>query len=116
MFEPRNEIDAISCSLRCVDISEIVLRQWTPASYAQRKSRNRIVCFESWVGRMQTVVSRAARAANGVRCKSTITGIKARQIIDSRGNPTVEADVFVGSQVFRAAVPSGASTGAFQLA
>jgi enolase len=41
-----------------------------------------------------------------------ITRVHARQIIDSRGNPTVEADVFVGSGARgRAAVPSGASTG-----
>lgn len=41
-----------------------------------------------------------------------IKSIKARQIIDSRGNPTVEADVTLESGAFgRAAVPSGASTG-----
>ena len=40
-----------------------------------------------------------------------ITKIKAREILDSRGNPTVEVDVYVGSKLFRAAVPSGASTG-----
>jgi enolase len=41
-----------------------------------------------------------------------ITRVHARQIIDSRGNPTVEADVYVGGAVRgRAAVPSGASTG-----
>ena len=44
--------------------------------------------------------------------KVTIAEIKARQILDSRGNPTVEADVYLSSgQVGRAAVPSGASTG-----
>ncbi len=43
----------------------------------------------------------------------SIADIKARQILDSRGNPTVEADVYLSSgQVGRAAVPSGASTGA----
>jgi enolase len=43
---------------------------------------------------------------------STITNILAREILDSRGNPTVEADVFLASGVMgRAAVPSGASTG-----
>jgi enolase len=41
----------------------------------------------------------------------TITRVHAREILDSRGNPTVEADVHVGSVVGRAAVPSGASTG-----
>jgi enolase len=41
-----------------------------------------------------------------------ITRVHARQIIDSRGNPTVEADVYVGGVARgRAAVPSGASTG-----
>ena len=42
----------------------------------------------------------------------TITDIKAREILDSRGNPTVEADVHCSNGVVaRAAVPSGASTG-----
>jgi len=41
-----------------------------------------------------------------------ITGIQAREILDSRGNPTVEVDVYLTSGVMgRAAVPSGASTG-----
>jgi len=44
--------------------------------------------------------------------KLFIKDIKARQILDSRGNPTVEADVFLAGGGFgRAAVPSGASTG-----
>ena len=43
---------------------------------------------------------------------STIVDIFAREILDSRGNPTVEADVLLQSGAFgRAAVPSGASTG-----
>jgi enolase len=41
-----------------------------------------------------------------------IADIVAREILDSRGNPTVEADVILSSGVVgRAAVPSGASTG-----
>jgi enolase len=41
-----------------------------------------------------------------------ITRVHARQVLDSRGNPTVEADVLLESGAFgRAAVPSGASTG-----
>jgi enolase len=43
---------------------------------------------------------------------SRIVDIRGRQIIDSRGNPTVEADVVLHSGIVgRAAVPSGASTG-----
>ena len=40
-----------------------------------------------------------------------ISHVHAREILDSRGNPTVEADVQAGSALGRAAVPSGASTG-----
>jgi enolase len=46
---------------------------------------------------------------------SKIASIHARQILDSRGNPTVEAEVTLDSGEFgRAAVPSGASTGEFE--
>ena len=44
-----------------------------------------------------------------------IEGVWAREVLDSRGNPTVEVDVYTeGDFVGRAAVPSGASTGAFE--
>lgn len=43
-----------------------------------------------------------------------ISDVKARQILDSRGNPTVEAEVFAGRFVGRASVPSGASTGSHE--
>ncbi|MBR2544248.1 phosphopyruvate hydratase [Candidatus Saccharibacteria bacterium] len=44
--------------------------------------------------------------------KITISNIKARQVLDSRGNPTVEAEVYINDSVVgRAIVPSGASTG-----
>ncbi|MDD4871755.1 MAG: phosphopyruvate hydratase [Kiritimatiellae bacterium] len=43
---------------------------------------------------------------------STITAVQAREILDSRGNPTIEADVCLESGIIgRSAVPSGASTG-----
>jgi enolase len=40
-----------------------------------------------------------------------ITAVKSREVIDSRGNPTVEVDVQAGGALGRAIVPSGASTG-----
>jgi len=43
-----------------------------------------------------------------------ITGVHARQIFDSRGNPTVEVDLSTDRGKFRAAVPSGASTGIYE--
>ena len=46
---------------------------------------------------------------------ATIDDIVAREILDSRGNPTVEVEVVLDDgNVGRAAVPSGASTGAFE--
>jgi enolase len=45
---------------------------------------------------------------------NTIIAVKARQIFDSRGNPTVEVDVTTEKGLFRAAVPSGASTGIYE--
>ena len=46
---------------------------------------------------------------------SRIVNIHARQVLDSRGNPTVEADVITENGVLgRAAVPSGASTGKYE--
>ena len=44
-----------------------------------------------------------------------ITDVYAREVLDSRGNPTVEVEVTLdGGIMGRAAVPSGASTGAFE--
>jgi len=45
---------------------------------------------------------------------ATIKSLKAREIYDSRGNPTVEVDLCTETALFRAAVPSGASTGIYE--
>jgi len=60
--------------------------------------------------RAALVTSRAVSS----RSFSTISAVHARQIIDSRGNPTVEVDVTTKDGVFRASVPSGASTGHYE--
>ncbi|XP_069466137.1 enolase isoform X2 [Ambystoma mexicanum] len=44
----------------------------------------------------------------------SILKCQARYIFDSRGNPTVEVDLYTGKGLFRAAVPSGASTGIYE--
>lgn len=44
-----------------------------------------------------------------------IKNVFAREIIDSRGNPTVEVDVKTDNGLFRASVPSGASTGVHEV-
>jgi len=46
--------------------------------------------------------------------KMPIQSIHAREILDSRGNPTVEVDLTTENGLFRAAVPSGASTGIYE--
>eukprot|EP00931_Biecheleriopsis_adriatica_P028914 TRINITY_DN1722_c0_g1_i1.p1 TRINITY_DN1722_c0_g1~~TRINITY_DN1722_c0_g1_i1.p1 ORF type:complete len:449 (-),score=118.80 TRINITY_DN1722_c0_g1_i1:43-1389(-) len=43
-----------------------------------------------------------------------IRTLKAREILDSRGNPTIEVDLATDKGLFRAAVPSGASTGVYE--
>ncbi|CAM9384576.1 unnamed protein product [Ascophyllum nodosum] len=66
---------------------------------------------------MLSSVSRSvARIARPMQARnmSAITGIKGRYIIDSRGNPTVEVDVTTKEGLFRASVPSGASTGVYE--
>uniref|UniRef100_A0AAX7T2G2 phosphopyruvate hydratase n=1 Tax=Astatotilapia calliptera TaxID=8154 RepID=A0AAX7T2G2_ASTCA len=47
-------------------------------------------------------------------CRMSIVNIVAREILDSRGNPTVEVDLHTDKGLFRAAVPSGASTGIYE--
>jgi hypothetical protein len=52
----------------------------------------------------------------GKRAMSAISAIHAREIIDSRGNPTVEVDLRTADGIFvRASVPSGASTGVHEV-
>lgn len=50
------------------------------------------------------------------RYMSAITGVRGREIIDSRGNPTVEVDITTKDGTFTASVPSGASTGIYEAA
>ena len=45
---------------------------------------------------------------------SGVTKIFAREILDSRGNPTVEVEITTRLGTYRAAVPSGASTGIYE--
>ena len=56
----------------------------------------------------------AAKAVVQRRFMSAITGVHGREIIDSRGNPTVEVDITTAKGTFTASVPSGASTGIYE--
>ena len=61
-------------------------------------------------------VARGATKKNFTTTSRSIAleSMKAREIIDSRGNPTVEVDVTTVQGMFRASVPSGASTGIYE--
>ena len=61
--------------------------------------------------------SSAVLGKQGLRLRgggSTIQGVVAREVLDSRGNPTVEVDLTTDVGTFRAIVPSGASTGIYE--
>lgn len=62
----------------------------------------------------RNVLRGSSIAASLKRNASTITGVKGREVIDSRGNPTVEVDMTTSDGMFRASVPSGASTGIYE--
>merc|ERR1719215_396262 len=63
--------------------------------------------------RMYRAAEKAGVDVSGLMAKlPLIESLKAREILDSRGNPTVEVDLITEGGIFvRAAVPSGASTG-----
>jgi len=52
-----------------------------------------------------------SKSVSSCRNFSTVLSVKGREVIDSRGNPTVEVDITTENGLFRASVPSGASTG-----
>eukprot|EP00560_Eucampia_antarctica_P002642 CAMPEP_0197831286 /NCGR_PEP_ID=MMETSP1437-20131217/8939_1 /TAXON_ID=49252 ORGANISM="Eucampia antarctica, Strain CCMP1452" /NCGR_SAMPLE_ID=MMETSP1437 /ASSEMBLY_ACC=CAM_ASM_001096 /LENGTH=459 /DNA_ID=CAMNT_0043434141 /DNA_START=57 /DNA_END=1433 /DNA_ORIENTATION=- len=60
-----------------------------------------------------TVLRRSA-TNEAKRYMSAITGVRGREIIDSRGNPTVEVDITTKEGTFTSSVPSGASTGMYE--
>lgn len=51
---------------------------------------------------------------NKIKKMAKILDVRAREILDSRGNPTVECDIITEKGEYRAAVPSGASTGIYE--
>lgn len=62
----------------------------------------------------RTLARNASSAASSKRFMSAILSVRGREIIDSRGNPTVEVDVTTSTGTFTASVPSGASTGIYE--
>lgn len=63
---------------------------------------------------IKQALRRTAATTSSKRMMSAITGVHGREIIDSRGNPTVEVDITTAKGTFTASVPSGASTGIYE--
>ncbi|KAH6797249.1 enolase 1 [Perilla frutescens var. hirtella] len=64
---------------------------------------------------VRSSVAAAPSPAAAVKASSKVKHVKARQIVDSRGNPTVEVDLITeDDSLYRSAVPSGASTGIYE--
>ena len=62
----------------------------------------------------RVLARKASSASSSQRMMSAITGVTGREIIDSRGNPTVEVDITTEKGTFTSSVPSGASTGIYE--
>ena len=62
----------------------------------------------------QAASAAAVGAARRAMSSSKIIAVRGREIIDSRGNPTVEVDITTSQGTFTASCPSGASTGAYE--
>lgn len=62
---------------------------------------------------VRSSITAAPATSSKVSKEYSVKSVKARQIIDSRGNPTVEVDL-ITDDLYRSAVPSGASTGIYE--
>src|SRR4029078_4300785 len=88
------------------------LRRPRGACRSVRRRGAQVVCRAAAGGARSLLLSRQGEIGMS---SSAISGVRSRQILDSRGNPTVEVEVELESgAVGRAAVPSGASTGQFE--
>lgn len=69
-----------------------------------------VLCY---LGTSSAFTLQNARNSN-TALMASIQSVHAREILDSRGNPTVEVEIRTEDGMFRASVPSGASTGAYE--
>merc|ERR1712168_809725 len=94
-----------------VGLSTGQIKTGAPCRSERTAKYNQILRIEEELGSKAKYAGENFRNPKGV---STIEYCKARQIFDSRGNPTVEVDLKTDKGLFRAAVPSGASTGIYE--
>src|SRR5256714_98520 len=93
----------------CARSKSFTTTRSTNCSPESERASHALLPFLSRVDRFSNALQNQNR---GGSLMSLIDSVRAREILDSRGNPTVEAEVYlVSGDVGRAAVPSGASTG-----
>eukprot|EP00934_Nitzschia_sp_Nitz4_P001598 Nitzschia sp. Nitz4//scaffold7_size249615//30650//32336//NITZ4_001143-RA/size249615-augustus-gene-0.20-mRNA-1//-1//CDS//3329558340//1598//frame0 len=73
-----------------------------------------ITSASAFVPMMPLKIPSGFSASSSALEMASVKGVHAREILDSRGNPTVEVEVTTEDGLFRASVPSGASTGAYE--
>lgn len=112
------------------DITGLEIPTGRPLMYKLDKELKPISCdeaiaplkFGKYLGNLDEIKAAAEAVKNQTKVAapaagggdSKIMAVKAREIFDSRGNPTVEVDLCTATALFRAAVPSGASTGIYE--
>jgi len=112
------------------DITGLEIPTGRPLMYKLDKDLKPLSCSEAieplkfgkYLGNLDEIRAAAEAVKNQTKVAapaggaedSKIMSVKAREIFDSRGNPTVEVDLCTTKALFRAAVPSGASTGIYE--
>jgi hypothetical protein len=93
-----------------------LIPRFCPFSAKAGVRRGDAMMVRTYVSWRQGTVGDSDRGVCCVVCvRQAIKSIHAREILDSRGNPTVEVDLTTEKGKFTASVPSGASTGAYEV-
>uniref|UniRef100_A0A1D1XI61 phosphopyruvate hydratase n=1 Tax=Anthurium amnicola TaxID=1678845 RepID=A0A1D1XI61_9ARAE len=106
---------ALSCSGHLLQTAFLPSRTPSASPVASPSSASLSPGPRPLSARCSLAVAPSSTAANRAAGDCALRSVKARQIVDSRGNPTVEVDLQTGDgRVYRSAVPSGASTGIYE--
>jgi nucleoside diphosphate kinase len=110
LWDALEDTDADRCIIKCQKIANVVgTGRWGAWSWRASRSKEK---------GSKPSKQGAAPAAPLLKSlgpsESKILWVGAREVFDSRGNPTVECDLITDLGMFRAAVPSGASTGVYE--
>ena len=100
---------------KAVAVKKVAVAKAAPAKVAAAPAKKVAASAKKAAAPVKKVVAPVKKAVPVVAPFVKITKVVGRQILDSRGNPTVEVDIILDNGFMaRAAVPSGASTGEFE--